>query len=412
MAKGLNRLSPKFVEKVRNPGRYHDGRGLYLQVAGGKSWLGRYQSGGKTHWLGYGPYPEISLARAREKNEEARRLRAEGIDPLAAKRAQRTAEKEAAAKAAAAAITFRAAAEATIAAKQAEWRNPKHASQWPTTLAQYAYPVIGHLPVSGIETGHVTQILQPIWADKTATASRLRGRIEAVLDFAKTHGWRTGENPARWKGHLQNVLASPAKANRGNHHAALPWREIGGFMAELMKQPGIGALALRFAILSAARAAEVLGAQWSEIDLKETVWTVPADRMKAEREHRIPLSGAALEVLHEVAKLGTTGFVFPGQRRQGHPAAMLMWNVLRRMGRDDLTVHGFRATFRTWCGDTGKPGDIAEIALAHTQGKLHDAYQRADLLERRRKLMDQWAEWCSKPQAEGENVIALAKAVG
>jgi integrase len=411
MAKGLNRLTPKFVEKVGKPGRYHDGRGLYLQVAGGKSWLDRWQKHGKTHWEGLGSYPEISLARAREKHAERRRLRAEGIDTLAAKRAQRMADTDAAAKAAAAAITFRAAAEATIAAKQAEWRNPKHASQWPTTLAQYAYPVIGDLPVSVIETGYVTQILRPIWSNKTATASRLRGRIEAVLDFAKVHGWRAGENPARWKGHLQNVLASPAKASRGSHHAALPWREICGFMAELTKQPGIGALALRFAILSAARAGEVLGAQWSEIDLKERVWTVPADRMKAEREHRIPLSGVALEVLHEVAKLGTTGFVFPGQRRQGHPAAVLMWTVLRRMGRDDLTVHGFRATFRTWCGDTGKPVDIAEVALAHTQGKLHDAYQRADSLERRRKLMEQWAEQCSRPAADAENVVALRAAV-
>jgi integrase len=417
MAKGVNRLTAKFVERVAKPGLYHDGRGLYLHVgdnfrpgdAGGKSWLGRFQLDGKTHWPGLGSYPETSLGRAREKWEEDRwLLKAEGVNPLEARRTEREARKAAAAKSAAEAITFRLCAEKFIAAHEAGWKNPVYRKQWTQTLADYAYPVIRDLPVAAVETGHVTQILQPIWTTKTETASRLRGRIENVLDYAKTHGWRTGENPARWKGHLENVLPQPGKVAKVEHHAAMPWREIGAFMAELEKQDGIGALALRFTILTAARTGEVIGAPWAEIDMREQVWTVPAERMKAEREHRVPLCGEALEVLTEASKFGAKGFVFPGGRAGKPLSNMAMLAVLKRMSRGDLTTHGFRSTFRDWAAETGKPADIAEAALAHVLGdKTVAAYQRGDLLQRRSKLMQQWAEWCSRPTVDSDNVVEL-----
>ncbi len=413
MAKTAERLNAKQVDNFKGPGVLHDGRGLYLHVgqrktatgtaASGKNWLLRYQIDGKARWMGLGSYPEIGLARAREKASQARSLKAEGIDPLTDKAAQRAQTKAEAAKIAAKAITFKACAEKFIAAHQAGWRNSKHCAQWTSTLSAYANPVIGHLPAAAVETGHVTQILGPIWTTKPETASRVRGRIEAVLDFAKTHGWRTGENPARWKGHLENVLPPLGKVRKVEHHHALPWREIDGFMAELAKQEGVGTLALRFAILTAARTGEVIGARWREIDMGNAVWTVPPERMKAAREHRVPLSDTALDVLREAAELGPDGFVFPGQRGGAPLSNMALLMTLRRMKRADLTAHGFRSTFRTWCSETGKPTDIAEAALAHTQGKLHDAYQRGDLLERRRKLMSQWANFCSCPaRATGE----------
>jgi integrase len=409
-SRARNRLSPIQVQRASKPGLLHDGAGLYLNISknGGKSWLFRYEMGGRARWMGLGSFPEITLARARDKALDARRLKVEGIDPLDQRRTERQVR---GAKAAAGAITFKACSERYIAAHEAGW-HAMHARQWARTLEDYAYPTIGDLPVGAVETGHITQILQPIWTTKTETAKRLRGRIEMVLDYAKTHGWRSGENPARWKGHLANVLAQPRKVAKVRHYAALPWREIEPFMAELTQQVSISALALRFAILTAARTGEVVGAQWSEIDLQNLVWTVPLERMKARVEHRVPLSDAAVQVLHEVARLGTEGFVFPG-RQPGkglNPASGLL-DVLTRMGRGDLTTHGFRSTFRDWAAETGKPADIAEAALAHTLGnKTQAAYQRGDLLARRRKLMEQWAEWCNRPEAEGENVVTLERA--
>lgn len=306
MAKGVDRLTAMQVEKAKKPGVLHDGKGLYLHVGqtGGKSWLLRYQIEGRARWMGLGPYPELKLAEAREKRDEARTLLKVGrMDPLAQRKAQQDAKKAEAAKAAAEAITFRVCAEKTIAAKRGGWRNGKHADQWTATLATYAYPVIGDLVVAAVETGHITQILEPIWTTKNETASRLRGRIENVLDFAKTHGWRTGENPARWKGHLENVLPKPSMVAKVEHHAALHWREIGAFMEKLREQEGVAARALRFAILTAARTGEVIGARSSEIDLHSAVWTVPAERMKAGRLHRVPLSEPTLALLNEVSKL-------------------------------------------------------------------------------------------------------------
>jgi integrase len=357
--------------------------------------------------MGLGPLHTIGLAEARELAQSARRLRLDGIDPIDRKRAERDARRLAAARA----VTFRDCAAKYIAANQAGWRNAKHAAQWDATLATYAHPKVGALPVQAVDTGHVTQILEPIWTAKPETASRLRGRIEAILDYATAHGWRTGENPARWRGHLENVLPKRSKVRNVEHHAALPWREIGSFLASLTEQEGVAALALRFAILTAARTGEVIGARWSEIDIKYAVWIVPAGRMKANREHRVPLSVAALAALREVEKFRADnlegGFVFPGRTAGLSNMALLM--MLRRMGRGDLTAHGFRSTFRDWAAETGKPSDIAEAALAHTLGsKTQVAYQRGDLLDRRRRLMDQWADFCWRvAPVEGGDVVAL-----
>jgi len=415
------KLSPAQVMKIRTPGMYGDGRGLWLHVGPGaeppkdskqpkpkpddaKSWIFRYMVAGRAREMGLGPLHTISLSEARKRAQAARHLLLDGIDPIEQKRDDRRMRAIEAAKA----ITFAACAAKYIAAHKAGWRNTKHAAQWTATLATYAYPTIGELAVAAIETGHITKILEPIWSQKPETAGRVRGRIEAVLDYATTHKWREGENPARWKGHLENVLPKRSKVRRVAHHAALPWREIAAFMVDLGKQDGIAALALRFAILTAARTGEIIGARWAEIDLAEKVWTVPADRMKAEREHRVPLSEAALAVLRKAVELRTDdgdAFLFPGAKRGSGLSNMAMLVLLRRMKRGDLTAHGFRSTFRDWAGETGQPSDIAEAALAHVVGdKTVAAYQRGDLLERRRKLMDAWAAWCARAPGDGEIV--------
>ena len=392
------------------PGVYGDGGGLYLRVRDGerRTWLFRYKLHGKARWMGLGALTDVSLAEAREAAMAARKLVRQSVDPIEARRARRA---EQAAKAGL--NTFQEVAEAYIAAHEASWKNAKHRQQWRNTLDAYAFPILGKLSVAAISTGEIMRVLEPIWREKPETASRVRGRIEAVLDYATARGWRTGENPARWRGHLANLLPSRAKLARVEHHAALPWREMGAFMEALGKQEGVAALALRFAILTAARTGEVIGARWGEIDLANAVWTVPAERMKAKREHRVPLSGAALDVLRALAKLGTEAdrFVFPGGKAGKALSNMAMAMLLERMGRDDLTVHGFRSTFRVWCAEaTNTPRELAEAALAHTlKDKVEAAYQRGDLMEKRRRLMAEWAAFCAKPALVGAVVPIRAR---
>jgi len=405
-----------------HPGFHPDGNGLYLNVSdnGTASWIFRYLppsrklvrgSKNTSREMGLGPLHTIGLADARERARACRHQLLDGIDPLDAKQA----EKDRLAAEAAARVTFREAADKYLKAHRPSWRNEQHAWQWTNTLERFVYPMIGNLSVASVDVGHVTKILEPIWTSKAETAARVRGRIESVLDYAKTHGWRVGENPARWRGHLENVLPARAKVAKVEHHAALPWREIGAFMTTLNQEDGIAALALRFAILTAARTNEVIGATWGEIDIAAAVWSVPAERMKANKEHRVPLSEPALGVLREMAKLRASDAedvpVFPGGKggKAGKPMSnMAMLVLLRRMGRTDLTVHGFRSTFRDWAGETGKPDDIAEAALAHTLGdKTQAAYQRGDLLERRRRLMKQWAEFCGRSGTTGTGVVTL-----
>jgi integrase len=393
------------------PGAYGDGGGLYLHVRGSesRSWLFRYKLHGRARLMGLGSAGDVSLAEARELANEGRKLVRHGTDPIEQRRSRRAQE--------AAKIglnTFAEVAASYIAAHEASWRNAKHRQQWRNTLETYAVPVLGKLNVAAISTAEVTHVLEPIWREKPETASRVRGRIETVLDYATARGWRTGENPARWRGHLANILPARAKLARVEHHAALPWRDMGAFWETLTEQHGVAALALRFTILTAARTGEVIGARWAEIDMDNAIWTVPAERMKAGREHRVPLCEAALTVLREASKLGSQPgtFVFPGARSGKPLSNMAMAMLLARMGRDDVTVHGFRSTFRQWCAEhTNAPRELAEAALAHTlKDKVEAAYQRGDLMERRRLLMADWAAFCGRPAPNGE-VLPMRRAL-
>ena len=373
-----------------------------------KSWVFRYRNGGRLREMGLGSTHTLSLAEARDAALSCRKQRLIGIDPIEARHGARAADRLAAARA----MTFQQCAEAYMKAHRAAWRNEKHAWQWGQTLSGHVYPVIGALPVAAIDTGHVTRILEPIWSTKAETAARVRGRIEAILDYAKVHGWRTGENPGRWKGHLENVLPARGKVSKVEHHAALPWAEIGAFMAELRDEDGVSARALEFTILTAARTGEVIGAMWPEIEMKAALWTVPATRMKGLREHRVPLSDAALAVLKSMAPLRDDqagGWVFPGGR-VGRPLSnMGMMMLLRRMMRPNLTVHGFRSSFRDWCAEaTNHPREVAEQALAHSlSDKVEAAYRRGDLFEKRRRLMEDWASFCARLAEGSADVVSI-----
>ena len=306
-------------------------------------------------------------------------------------------------------MTFDECAAAFIEAKQGEWKNPKHRQQWTNTLATYASPVIGKLPVADVDTGLILKILEPIWNTKTETASRLRGRIESVLSWATTRKYREGENPARWRGHLDTQLAKPSKIKKEMHHAALPYKELPGFMRKLREHTGAAASALEFAILTAARSGEVLGARWDEIDLEEGIWTIPTGRMKVRREHRVPLSDAATAVIAKMQNEVQSDFVFPGTKEAKPLSNMSMLMVLRRMGRQDLTTHGFRSTFRDWASETtAYPHEVCEMALAHTiTNKAEAAYRRGDLFDKRRRLMQDWANYCASGIASSEGVVPI-----
>ncbi|MGH7224519.1 MAG: tyrosine-type recombinase/integrase, partial [Gemmataceae bacterium] len=282
----------------------------------------------------------------------------------------------------------------------AGWRNDKHAAQWGATLATYAYPLIGELPVQAVDVGLVLKVLEPIWTEKPETASRLRGRIESVLDYAKVRGWRDGENPARWRGHMDNLLAPRAKVRATEHHAAMPYADLPAFMKELRRQEGVAASALEFLILTAARTGEAIGARWSEIDTVEQTWTIRAGRMKASREHRVPLSAGAVAVIEAVPRLddgANDGFVFPGAKSSKPLSNMALLMLLRRMDHGELTAHGFRATFKTWASErTAFQNEIIESSLAHVVGgKVEQAYMRGDLFDKRRQLMTAWADYCA-----------------
>jgi integrase len=405
------KLNTAKLRKLTTPGVYGDGAGLYLQVrdADRRTWIYRYTLRGNARWMGLGALADVSLADAREAAAAARKLARQGFDPIERRLSERTD-----ATTRAGLHTFSEVADAYIAAHEASWRNAKHRQQWRNTLDTYAAPVMGKMPVAQVDTGAVMRVLEPIWRKKTETASRLRGRIESVLDYAAARGWRTGENPARWRGHLDHLLAKPSRVAKVEHHAALPWQEIGEFMGQLHEQEGVAALALRFVILTAARTGEAIGARWGEIDPQAKVWTIPASRMKAGREHRVPLSNAALAVLDAAAKVRVVQHpaapVFPGRRASDPLSNMSLLMLLRRMERTDLTAHGFRSTFRDWCAEaTNYPREVAEAALAHTlRDKTEAAYQRGDLMEKRRQLMAEWAAFCARPTApSGRRVVAL-----
>jgi len=386
-AKGLK--SDVSIRAIKKPGYHADGGGLYLQVTAGgaRSWIFRYTGGGRRHEMGLGSYPDVTLKTARDNAAEMRSLRAAGRDPLQVRRAGRQQR--------AGSVTFAEAADAYIAAHEPSWRNPKHRQQWTNTLATYVLPSLGSVSVADIETSHVTRVLEPIWLAKTETATRVRQRVEAILDWAAARGLRTGENPARWRGHLDKLLARPTRIRTVQHHPALPYAELPAFMLELAGQNGVAARALTFCILTAARTGEVIGAHWSELD--GDVWTIPGARMKSGREHRVPLSLPAQQIIEQLRALSddADGFVFPGGRGARPLSNMAMAAVLKRMGRGGITAHGFRSCFRDWAREsTNFPREVAETALAHIlKDKVEAAYARGDLLDKRRELMAAWASY-------------------
>lgn len=367
-------------------GKHADGGGLYLHVSkgGARSWLFRSRRAGRAQEMGLGSLNAVSLERARQKAAEHRAGMAEGGNPLAEKRQAALAARIEAAKL----VTFGAAAEAYIRSHRAGWGSPKSEISWRHTLDAFALPVLGKLPVGTIDTGLVTQVIEPIWQSTPETANRLRGRLEMILDYAKVRGWRDGDNPARWRGHLDHLLPERQKVAKTVHHPALDYADLPAFMGELRSRDGMAARALEFLILTATRTGETTGVTWQEIDLEARQWTIPAERMKAGREHRVPLSEAAMAILAALPG-ERAGKVFGGSN-------MAMAMLLRRMGRGEITVHGFRATFSTWAAEKGVDHDLKEMALAHVVGSaVARAYDRSDKFDLRHDLMDRWARFCN-----------------
>jgi integrase len=418
VARPFHKLDPGWVKRTTEVGMHADGGGLYLQVSrfGTKSWIFRFMLDGRRREMGLGPYPAVSLAAAREKAADSRvMVQAEHADPIEVRIAQRNQARIDAAKA----KTFRQCAEAYIAAHQSAWRNAKHRAQWSSTLATYVYPVFGSLPVQVIDVTLVLKVLEPIWTIKPETASRVRQRIESILDAAAARGYRQGENPARWRGHLDQVLAKKSKVARavrqakgkGEHFAAMPYADLPDFILELRNHTEISAKALEFTILTVKRTEEVIGAQRREVSARDKLWTIPAGRMKGEREHRVPLSDAVLALLDAVGAFDgdPDGFIFPGAKPGRGLSNMAMLNLLQeRMDRPDVTVHGFRSTFRDWGAEcTNFPNEVLEMHLAHVvNDKVEAAYRRGDLLEKRRELAEEWARYCGS--AHHDKVVRLA----
>ena len=412
-AKGL---TAAFVDKSTRPGRYADGGGLYLLVRSKESkfWIHRSTRAGRTSEMGGGPATgrnAVGLAQARVWARSLHATIREGRDPIVERKtaiAKRDADEE---KARAEAITFSQVADLYLAAHEAAWRSPQHQRQWRSSLSRYVTPIIGSTPVGAVDVGMAMKILEPLWRTRTETASRVRGRIESVLDYATARGWRSGENPARWRGHLNHLLPARSRARRVEHFPALDWREAGAFMRRLRQLNSIPAKALEFLILTAARLGEVRGARWHEIDLDHVVWTIPATRIKSGREHRTPLGESALAVLREMAQFGSRpdALVFPSARSGAAAIGdVTLTKAVRDAGEQGASVHGFRSTFRDWAGETtGYPREVIEMALAHRLGDAAEqAYARGDLLERRRRLMADWAMFCLRPAIAGE-VIEL-----
>jgi integrase len=396
MARLVDKLTALEVAKTTKPGLHGDGGGLWLQVSpsGSKSWVFRFTIKGKQLVMGLGATHTVGLSEARSKAKEQRLLLLDGKNPLEARNGARTLEALEQARM----VTFDHCAASYIAAKRNGWRNAKHAGQWEATLSTYASPVIGALPVAAVDTGLVMKVLGPIWNDKTETANRLRGRIESILGWATTSGYRQGDNPARWRGHLENLLAAKNKIAPVKHHASLSWKDMGAFMRALRQRNGTAARALEFTILTASRSGSVRLATWDEID--GGVWTVPADHMKAGKEHHVPLSDAALALLASIPRTGD--LIFPG-RGYGKPLSdMSLAAVLKQMNLN-VTVHGFRSTFRMWSGEAvgnNFPRDVCEHALAHQlPDKVEAAYQRGTVFEKRIQLMQAWADYLRQPQS-------------
>jgi integrase len=386
------------IAALKKPGRYAVGDGAYFQISKWhtRSWIFRYERLGKAHNMGLGPYPLISLADARAKARNAKRMLLDGIDPLQAKRKARTDALLQIART----KTFKECADQYIATHDSDWSSAKSRAAWVSTFKNYVYPKVGELPVADIDTAVVLGILEPLWSRAPTTASRVRGRIETVLGWAGVRGYRSTENPARWTGHLEHILPSPN--NGAKHLASLPYQQIGSFMAALEATPGIAARALEFTILTACRTAEVRGARWDEIE--SDVWIIPAKRMKAGKEHKVPLSNRAVAILAELAR--DDALVFPSVRAGKGLGNHALLRVLERLKYGGVTTHGFRATFRTWAAErTGFEREVAEMALAHAiPSAVERSYKRTTLFDRRRLMMQMWSDFCAGRDADGEVV--------
>ncbi len=391
----MGKLTALRVKNASERGMFGDGEGLYLRVSATitKSWVFRYRMDGKLRDHGLGTVSTLSLAEAREAAQECRKMRLKGLDPIVEKTRRRVVAQLEAAKS----VTFKDCVESYVEAHKSSWRNAKHTWQWSATLVKYAYPVFGDLPVGQIDMAMVLKVLKPIWYDKTETATRVRGRIETVLDFARVQSFREGENPARWRGNLSLTLPAKNKIMKVEHMKALPHGEMADFWKKLLEIEGAGADALRLAILTAARSGEVRGARVDEFDIDNAIWTIPAERMKAGAEHRVPLSEPALTLVKKLLKQCPGEFVFSGMKKGKPISDGTLLAVLKRLKyKDKTTVHGFRSTFRDWAAEcTDTPREIAEMALAHTlNNKVEAAYRRTDLLEKRQTLMVEWAAYC------------------
>ncbi|MBE0624547.1 MAG: integrase arm-type DNA-binding domain-containing protein [Burkholderiales bacterium] len=396
MAREIHRLTALAISKKKHPGAYADGGGLWLQVTetGSKSWSFRFMLGGRAREMGLGPLHTVSLADAREQARACRALHRDGVDPIEHRKLGRA---EAALQMRCA-KTFDQCAAGYIEAQRPGWSNPKHADQWTNTLKTYASPVFGQLPVQAVDTELIVEALNKIWTSKTETATRVRQRIESVLDWATVSGFRKGDNPARWAGHLEHKLTNPAKLKNVENLPALPFAKIASFLADLRKEEGIAARAMEFMILTAARTGDVRGALWSEIDFEEKAWTIPAERMKMKREHRVPLCDRALAILEDMQKLKADDqpYVFPGGKVGKAMSDGALLALLKRMKRTEITPHGFRSTFRDWGSEcTAYSHEVQELALAHLiKNKAEAAYRRGDLFDKRRQLMDEWQRYC------------------
>jgi integrase len=384
---------------------------LYLAVQTGdskkgRSWIFIYRSPktGKRRDMGLGSADTVSVARAKELALRHRLALAEGRDPIDERRARRPVRENL--------LTFRQVAELYVGAHEASWKNPKHRAQWASTLESYAFPVLGDLPVNAVDTGAVMRVLEPIWHEKPETGSRVRGRIEIVLDYAKARHWRQGDNPARWKGHIENLLPKRRALKAIVHHAAVPWRDMPAFWAELADRQDTPAWALRFAILTATRTDETRGAQWGEFDLDAKVWTIPPERMKGGREHRVPLTAAMCGLLDQLGMVRQGDYVFPGAKL-GRPIGTNAMALVLRQLRSGVTVHGMRSSFRDWASEHGVAGEVAEACLAHVVGnKVEAAYRRGDLLEPRRVVMGRWGDFLITPAAEPAVIPLRGRATG
>lgn len=406
MGRKATELSPLAVSRLKEPGLHFVGgvAGLALQVlpTGGRTWILRVTVGRRRRDMGLGGFPDVTLAGARDAARKARELIRQGEDPIELAKAAKKALLATSAKG----MTFREAAEAFIATREVSWRNAKHKAQWSSTLKSYAYPVIGNLSVADIDLPHISKVLDAIWTTKTETATRLRRRVELVLDWATTRGLRSGPNPARWEGNLSTLLPRPSTFSKPVHRPALAIQDMPSFMAQLRDAEGMGARALTFAILTAARSGEARGATWTEIDLERSIWSIPASRMKSRREHRVPLSRPALALLHSLPRIAGNDLVFPAPRGK-ELSDMTLSAVMRRM-KAPAVPHGFRSTFRDWAAEyTSYPRELVEMALAHSLGKVEGAYWRSDVLEKRRRLAEDWASFCSTNAGRTGTVVPI-----